>query len=196
MNVFGRRVIIADCDDFTRDYYRSKYGIEDFTPVQYKASPAPKPQRLVPPYNGFGSEEDSLSSCQGLLPKPPQKDFKKFMAKDRCGLDSNVLSFRAKMVTTDPVDRERVFIISFYLCDDSISVFEHPQKNSGVLSGKFLERGRVKKPGQELFKSELSQYFKAQDLYVGATLCINNKNFRLLDADEYTLRYMEKHAEE
>ncbi|XP_023249211.1 EF-hand domain-containing family member C2 [Seriola lalandi dorsalis] len=82
MNVFGRRVIIADCDDFTRDYYRSKYGIEDFTPVQYKASPAPKPQRLVPPYNGFGSEEDSLSSCQGLLPKPPQKDFKKFMAKD------------------------------------------------------------------------------------------------------------------
>ncbi|XP_022623034.1 EF-hand domain-containing family member C2 [Seriola dumerili] len=196
MNVFGRRVIIADCDNFTRDYYRSKYGIEDFTPVQYKASPAPKPRRLVPPYNGFGSEEDSLSSCQGLLPKPPQKDFKKFMAKDRCGLDSNVLSFRAKMVTTDPVDRERVFIISFYLCDDSISVFEHPQKNSGVLSGKFLERGRVKKPGQELFKSELSQYFKAQDLYVGATLCINNKNFQLLDADEYTLRYMEKHAEE
>ncbi len=35
------------------------------------------------------------------------------------------------MVTTDPVDTDREFIISFYLCDDSISVFEHPQKNSG-----------------------------------------------------------------
>lgn len=35
------------------------------------------------------------------------------------------------MVTADPVDRDRVFIISFYLCDDSISVFEHPQRNSG-----------------------------------------------------------------
>lgn len=27
VNVWGRRVIITDCDDFTKDYYRSKYGI-------------------------------------------------------------------------------------------------------------------------------------------------------------------------
>lgn len=66
----------------------------------------------------------------------------------------------------------------------------------GVLGGKFRERGRVKKPGQELFKSELSEYFKAQDLFVGATLCLNNNSFQLVDADEYTLNYMEKHAEE
>lgn len=66
----------------------------------------------------------------------------------------------------------------------------------GVLGGKFLERGRVKKPGQELFKSQLSEYFTAQDLYVGATLCLNNKNFQLLDADEYTFNYMEQRAEE
>uniref|UniRef100_A0A8C4HZ87 EF-hand domain-containing family member C2 n=1 Tax=Dicentrarchus labrax TaxID=13489 RepID=A0A8C4HZ87_DICLA len=196
VNVWGRKVIITDCDDFTKDYYHSKYGIEDFTPVQYKAPPTPKPLRPVPPYNGFGSEVDSLSSCQGLLPKPPQKDFRKFMEKDRCGLNSNVLNFHAKMVTNDPVDRDRVFIISFYLCDDSISVFEPPQRNSGVLGGKFLERGRVKKPGQDLFKSEVSECFTAQDLYVGATLCLNNKHFQLLDADEYTFNYMEQHAEE
>lgn len=51
--------------------------------MKYKAPTAPKPSKPVPPYNGFGSEEDSLSSCQGLLPKPPQKDFHKFMEKDR-----------------------------------------------------------------------------------------------------------------
>uniref|UniRef100_A0A665UB15 EF-hand domain-containing family member C2 n=1 Tax=Echeneis naucrates TaxID=173247 RepID=A0A665UB15_ECHNA len=196
VNVLGRRVILADCDNFTKDYYRSKYGIEDFTPVHYKAPVAPKPRRFVPPYNGFGSEEDSLSSCLSLQPKPPRKDLKKIIKKDRCGLESNVLIFRAKMVTANPVDRARVFIISFYLSDDSISVFERPQRNSGVIGGKFLERGRVKKPGQAVFKSEPSEYFKAQDLYVGATLCLNNKNFQLLHADEYTLSYMEKHDEE
>lgn len=74
----------------------------------------------------------------------------------------------------------------------SLSHFSAP----GVIGGKFLERGRVKKPGQELFKSELSEYFTAQDLYVGATLCLNSKDFQLLDADEYTLKYMEQHAEE
>lgn len=56
---------------------------EDFTPVQYKAATAPKTLRPVPPYNGFGSEEDSLSSCKGLLPKPSKADFQKFMEKDR-----------------------------------------------------------------------------------------------------------------
>ena len=55
-----------------------------------------------------------------------------YVPPPRCGLNSNVLSFRAKMMATDPVNTKRVFIISFYLCDDSISVFERPQKNSGI----------------------------------------------------------------
>lgn len=49
----------------------------------------------------------------------------------RHGLNSNVLNFRAKLVTTNQVDSERRFILSFYLGDDSISVFEPPQRNSG-----------------------------------------------------------------
>lgn len=56
---------------------------EDFTPVQYKVPEAPEPPRLLPPYHGFGSEEDSLRSCHGQLRKPPHKDFHKFMDKDR-----------------------------------------------------------------------------------------------------------------
>ncbi|MGH0168695.1 UNVERIFIED_CONTAM: hypothetical protein FKN15_063993 [Acipenser sinensis] len=66
----------------------------------------------------------------------------------------------------------------------------------GVIGGKFLERGRIKKPEQELFKSELSQYFKTQDLFVGAKLSFNGYNFQLVDTDEYTFNYMEKHADE
>ncbi|XP_032422797.1 EF-hand domain-containing family member C2 isoform X1 [Xiphophorus hellerii] len=196
INVWGRRVLLTDCDEFTKAYYRFKYGREDFTPVQHKAPPAPKPPKPVPPYNGFGSEEDSLGNCQGLLPKPVHKDFKKFMEKDSSGLNSNVLSFKARMITTDPVHRERVFLIRYYLSDDSISVFEQEQQNSGIIGGKFLERQRVKKPGQELFKSEPSEYFMAQDLYVGGTICMNGVRFRLVDADDYTLGYMELHSDE
>lgn len=66
----------------------------------------------------------------------------------------------------------------------------------GILGGKFLERDRIKKPGQELFRSEPSEYYKAQNLFVGARVCFHGHNFLLVGADEYTINYMEKHANE
>ncbi|KAK2527105.1 Efhc2 [Columba guinea] len=196
INVWGRKIILCDCDEYTKEYYRTKYGIEDFTPIPYKAPPPPKPEKTFPPYNGFGSEEDSLCSCMGLLLKPPRKDFKKLMEKDRYGLESNILRFLAKLITDSPIDKDRKFLICCFLSDDTISVFEHTQRNTGILGGKFLERGRIKKPGQELLKSEPSEYFKAQDLFVGAEVCFHGHNFLLVGADEYTFNYMEKHANE
>ncbi|NXU48754.1 EFHC2 protein, partial [Turnix velox] len=196
INVWGRKITLCDCDEFTKEYYRTKYGINDFTPVKYKAPPPPKPEKTFPPYTGYGSEEDSLCSCMGLILKPPQKDFKKFMEKDRTGMESNILRFLAKLITDIPADKDRKFIISYFLSDDTISVFELVEKNTGILGGKFLERGRIKKPGQELFKSEPSEYFKAQDLFVGARVCFHGHNFLLVNADEYTFNYMEKHANE
>ena len=34
---------------------------------------APLPVAGLPPPNGFGSDEDSLSNCTHLIPKPPKK---------------------------------------------------------------------------------------------------------------------------
>lgn len=56
---------------------------EEFESIKYKADPQPLPSREIPPYNGFGSEEDSLATCLSLRPKPTRRDFKKFMEKDR-----------------------------------------------------------------------------------------------------------------
>lgn len=81
--VFHAYVCLNVCVGDVFDVFFLCGFIEDFTPVSFKAPPPPKPAKQVPPYTGFGSEEDSLCSCQGLLSKPPQKDFKKFMEKDR-----------------------------------------------------------------------------------------------------------------
>jgi hypothetical protein len=195
INVFGRLIEITDADDFTKDFYRSKYGCKDFD-VKPRQPATSQGARQIPPFNGFGSEEDSLCSCMGLIPKPPQRDFIKFMEKDRSGLNSNVLRFVAFMKTENPVDAGRKFTVFFFLSDDTIAVFEPPQRNSGVIGGKFLERGRIKKPNQELFKSAMSEYYKAQDLYVGAEVIFHDHIFVIVDADEYALGYMEKHSRE
>ena len=108
-----------------------------FTPLNYRGEPSPGMKREWPPYTGFGSEEDSLCSCMGLLPKPPRRDFIKFMEKDRHGLDSNVLRFVCRLDTTKPIDIDRRFIMSYFLSDDTISVFEPPVRNSGKFTKLF-----------------------------------------------------------
>ncbi|XP_071286357.1 EF-hand domain-containing family member C2 [Agelaius tricolor] len=196
INVWGRQILLCDCDEFTKEHYRKKYGIVDFTPIEYKTPPPPKPEKIIPPYNGFGSEEDSLSSCKGVVVQAPHKDYRQFLVKDRYGMDSFILRYAAKLITDIAVDKDRKFIISYFLSDDTISVFEYAERNSGIAGGKFLERSRIKKPGQELFKSEPSEYYQAQDLFVGARVCFHGHNFLLVDADEYTFNYMEKNANE
>ena len=51
--------------------------------LQLKAEVIKDHEREIPPYTGLGGEEDSLTSSQGLEPRPPQADFFKFMHKDR-----------------------------------------------------------------------------------------------------------------
>ena len=49
------------------------------------------------------------------------------------------------------------FIISYFLSDDTLLVFEPLQRNSGILGGKFMERGRIKKPdGVNYFAARVS----------------------------------------
>jgi hypothetical protein len=78
VNVLGRYMLLARCDEFTRHYYESK-GVhlsEDcpLEPDELKVTIV----RHIPPYNGFGSEEDSLRSCYWahLLPICEKRLFK------------------------------------------------------------------------------------------------------------------------
>ena len=81
----------------------------------------------------------------------------KFSFLLRYGLESNVLRFVAKMDTERPIEVDRRFTISYFLSDDTILVFEPPQRNSGIIGGKFLERGRVKKPdGESYYTAQVS----------------------------------------
>jgi hypothetical protein len=66
----------------------------------------------------------------------------------------------------------------------------------GFIGGEFIKRSRIPKPGQEVYTSEPPVYFGPQDFYVGNTLILYGFEFLLLEADEYTLRYMEVSCQE
>merc|ERR1712129_406324 len=69
-------------------------------------------KRAVPPYNGFGTEEDSLGSWKSLVPKPPVKDHAKLTKYDGC-----CLRFLARLAAshTQSENLARRFVIEFFL---------------------------------------------------------------------------------
>lgn len=118
--------MLIDCDKFTRDFYRKKYGIEEFVPIERPKDTRwlfTETERIIPPYNGFGSYEDSETNCLSIELKARQRDMK-FLRPDNCKL-----RFKAQMVATTDEDNDREFVITYYLEDDTISVYEIGKRN-------------------------------------------------------------------
>ncbi|ESO00117.1 hypothetical protein HELRODRAFT_83504, partial [Helobdella robusta] len=201
VNVWGRSFLICDYDGFTRHYYKTKYGIENFTPITLK-KPSVDPAntnnlsiKQAPPYNGFGGHEDSLNSALSLIPKPPKSDFIRFFLNDRQGMNGNVLRFAAR-IPQNNIDSDREFVVSFFLADDKMMVFERTFKNSGLQAGKFLEKSKVMKPGyKQRYLNKLPDYYELTDMKVGHRILVNGLWLLLHDADDYTYKYMFQHPE-
>merc|ERR1712151_1075397 len=124
--------------------------------------------------------DDSMASVTHLIPKPPQKDFNKLFVHD-----GKILRFKAKFADPKPEDVDRVFVISFHLEDDTLSIHEPPQRNLGIVTGKFLEKAVH-------LNMTTGNLFTAEDLYPGAIISVHGRKFELLDCDEFTRRYYTK----
>ena len=65
----------------------------------------------IPPYNGYGSEEDSLLSVFYLNPAGKVHEY----YTDKFKRDKHILRFSAKLISPVPSDEERKFIVSDYV---------------------------------------------------------------------------------
>ncbi|KAJ3192284.1 EF-hand domain-containing protein 1 [Irineochytrium annulatum] len=197
VNVLGRDFLIRDCDDYTKQFYADNMNVAADSMKAIPLEPEePRhkvgisltslPDSELPPYNGYGSVEDSLQSCRYLVLKPPKKDFIKMLENEH-----KVLRFVARMESKHKEDLGRRFVISYRLADDMMTIYEPPQRNAGIIGGKFMERTRVLKPGSSLSSPTGPEYYAARDLHVGACVEVFRRVFVLLDADEYVFNYME-----
>lgn len=196
VQIYNRRFFIYDCDNFTRAYYWQNYGVTDMDPISVdrrgniitqSGSMGERDDNLkeMAPYTGYGTLEDSMQSCQTLVPQPPKKDFIKMLDND--GI---VLRYEAILDNGKPEDKGRRFILSYRLSDDMITIYEPPVKNSGLIGGKFLERTRVAKPGST---PERPQFYGPQDFMIGAAVHVFRHRFVITNADAFVLSYMEQH---
>ena len=182
VGVYGRDLTVYDVDEFTRGYFVKEKGrtLAEMAPRAVDDGARARKVAPVPPHDGIGSEEDSLRNCVSLVPRRPPKDVINFEKND-----GRTLTFTAAHPPgpgTLSVDVDRRFVITYYLVDGTVSVYEPPMKNSGHVGGKFLERTfePVKKPGSK------TTAYGARDFYVGNTLVINSLAFTLLATDAAT----------
>ena len=90
LNVYGRKLMVMDCDRHTKEYYLETQGVVQ-QPVTFPAEGKKVKKNAIAPYNGWGSEEDSLASCIHVNPKRRVKLCTQYLTNS-----SKALRFRAK----------------------------------------------------------------------------------------------------
>ncbi|XP_057671863.1 EF-hand domain-containing protein 1-like [Diorhabda carinulata] len=181
--VLGRDMLLYDCDNFTKQYFKIALGIEQKPAIDISERQEKPPVTQIPPHDGLGSLEDSLQNTLTFLPKPPRKDVMKQL------LNANkFLRYEMVMDTVHPEDTIRKFVLNYSLADGTCKIMEPPIKNSGILGGKYLQSTLLKKPGSDPLNPD---YYSPVDFYIGAVISVFNQRFTIVGADLHVYRYME-----
>merc|ERR1711904_190018 len=183
VTLLNSKFLIYDADDFTRQFYTEVQGIqlEDKMDVRLPERAVPRPP--TPPYTGYGSWDDSMSSVLHLIPKVPKKDFHKLFNNE-----GKILRFTGKFTQAKAEDIDRRFVFNFHLFDDTLSIHEPPQRNLGIVTGKFLEKGVH-------LNQKTGRLFEPADLIPGNIIKVFNHEFEIVDMDEYTRKYITQDGE-
>lgn len=200
VDVYNRQLLLVNADRFTFSYYQRQFKPLG-SPIKLNNGNArfDHIRAPVPPYNGFGSEEDSLRSVYSIRPKKSIRDMPN---TENCG---KFLRFSIRIKNAKNEDKARMFVLTYYLIDDTLSIRETVHRNSGRMAGSFLRRGRVTKPRSASTVPDAAstsatdtcdpppqvEYYKASDLFVGAVIELLGHQFAVCEADEYSIRYME-----
>ena len=191
IDVFSRTLLLTECDPFTRSWYAETLGVEQPEALAPAVGPPSRPAAVIPPHNGYGEPEDALRNVGVLIPKKGKEDLvqhSRFMA-----LNGVTLRFTADMVAADPAkplhptDEGRSFVLTLFLEDDSIQIYEPQQRDRP--GARFLERTKVRKAGTD------GPFITAKDFKVGAALLLHGRRFLLKTADQFSLNFMAEHPD-
>lgn len=181
--VASMNILLIDADAFTRQFYQEKQCPLG-APIALEEPVYPEVKSEIPPYNGFGSEEDSLQTCKNsLIPTAPMKDGMKMNL-----FQGMILRFAATLHNPREADKSREFIIQVHLEDDTFQIREPPKRNTGHKGGIFLSRCKLES------HSAHEQVLTPTDMYIGATVTILSHQFVIHDCDQYTFKYMEDNS--
>jgi len=210
MDVYSRKVVLSNCDKFTRQYY-SDCGLGG----TYEVTEILRVSRIVYGYNSDNTPSVDAPNVTEEKDEPNVRD--KPTRTDDDVLNkllkrSNVeaLVFKAKIVVEEPDGLNREFVVKCFLSDQSFSVSETNVRTAGklnvvtkspiyrinfvimfvgALGCRFFSKRKIPIETPD----EPNVIFK---LYVGVELTIDNFKFVFVDVEDRTLRFMMDHPTE
>ena len=138
IQLLNKNFTILGCDEFTSKFYKDVLGTEFSVFRCEQTDDHSKNNVIIPPHNGFGSEEDSIQNVLKLIPKAPKKDY--FSIVDNVGY----LVMIGRLLTDEKENAKRRFVITFFFNDNTLMIYEPEVKNNGFKPGKFLEKNAYK----------------------------------------------------
>lgn len=211
LRVFARDVFLEDCDPFTRAYYLEAMGVtqERFSASDAPSLPSSDPQPTAATKWALFRSKPGLETGDRAYHLRHDGGTS---TNQRDALDGRQLRFRARFhgLRRDDPNAERQFVLTYFLEDDTLAVFEPKRSNptGGGTSGggRFLDRGRFRKSsraelGDTMSREQQKQRsaYRADDFFVGAVICFEfspNQRLELLEADVQTLAWCETHPEQ
>lgn len=217
LDIFGRFFLLIDCDSQTRDYCQKELLINQVPVLLLKEDvvglvhPIPAMGQGSLP---IGSHEDSLGNVFGM--SRPAKDLAKMRRNQ-----NKTLRAKAVLYEGTVIDLSRTFLVTFFLEDDTLQIYEEKQRNSGIMSGSFLKRGRYMNDAatfehrqqveEDLIRSPprcgvpsteqqlaLLQpiYISSDEIYLGGILTVNSFVLKIVEMDKMSLNFCESYPNE
>ncbi len=157
---------VVDADKFTREWFRGRFGIDLGGKVDF-------PVISKSPESKTGEKEESSRT----------RDYSSILPS--CDIDRLVLRCHCRFDDPPAEDADRRFIISFSLLDSQVSIFEPHVKNSGIIGGRFLEKGS--------YTNTLSgKPILPEDLHEGNRIGILGRIFEIQECDRFTETFLSR----
>ena len=104
---------------------------------------------------------------------------------DQTGTDSDaVLRCSCRKLNGSLEEAGRGFIVSFFVRSNEVSIFEPNVRNSGIMGGRFLEKGRY-------MNKVTGKFMQASDMSYGSEFEILSHRFRVYEVDKKTQSYLD-----
>nr|CEL67105.1 TPA: CG11048, related [Neospora caninum Liverpool] len=194
ITIYGVTLRMADCDEFTRNWYKQS-GNEQPPPEEIPQDSFVKMRRLSELHNckvpmTYDKQYREVMLGGGFV----NQDMQQFMEKDRM-----VCRFFASYDDSlSTIFERRLMVILFYLCDDTIEIREHlPPNSSRPHFPVYFRRRKLPKtkvgplgPCDPLLKKE--DYFQITDFKVGSVMRMLDVDLFIYDADGFTREYFRR----